>query len=94
VTVQTEITAGFGPAVRERRERVQNLRERARELYRGWADVFGPRDTPVPIDVPWDHTHCALQRIQKPDADDRLDLAETRLNEAAFIVEAEGGDPA
>lgn len=92
--VQTELTAGYGEQVRERRDRVDALRERARTLRARWARAFGPGETPVAVDRAWAGLNAALERVQDEDADAHIEAAAEYLDAAASMladVEAEAG---
>lgn len=86
---QMDITASFGPEVRERRDRADALRSRAKNLHDQWSRVFGPHDTPMPIDGAWHQTEVALRNIQSPTADASLEAASDRLEEAEWIIQQE-----
>lgn len=84
-----DIDGGFGKSVQERKGKINDLRETARRLHHDWVEIFGPHDTPVPIDIGWHHTHCALDNIQTQIAEEHIDLAESRLKEAKYIIRNE-----
>jgi len=86
---QLSITGSFGDEVQRRRDRIDELRERAHNLAVAWHEVFGRHDTPVPVDDAWHHTEVALRTIQRPVADDHLDLAADHLGEAEHMLDQE-----
>lgn len=86
-STQTRLTAGFDEQMHQRRERVVALRDRARELRERWARVFGPHDTPVPVDRAWVGLNTALRNVQDEDAGRYIEQAVEQLDAAAWVME-------
>lgn len=86
---QTSLGGPFGTVVESRKEQIETYQEQAESLYTDWVAIFGPHDTPVPIDRAWDYTIAALERIQSDCCDGYLSLAEEALNEATWILNQE-----
>lgn len=75
-----------------RKELVQSLQRRARKLHKRWADIFGPHDTPVPIDRGWRNLTIAFSDIQSKEVyEDRISMAKEQLDQAEWILEHEQG---
>lgn len=89
VNAQLEITGGFGESTDDRTQRIQSLQSRAQELYKQWADAFGPHDTPVPIDRGWNELSVALEKVQYSRSESHIDLAVEYLDEASWVIATE-----
>ena len=91
IDAQMSLTGGFDKHVQDRKDQIQQLRDRARMLAKRWQSVHEGYTTPVPIDIAHHHTWVALQHIQYDRADDHLVLAAERLNEAEWHLEKLAG---